>query len=233
MQTLTAILLAYGGLLVGYGSPLITYLILRRKARKESAGRPIIHIQWWKSFCWFLSAAFFMGAALWTVTIAQLFANLVLSLDEICPSLIAQDECYSAALDWQELCVVVGEVAFTALFITVCTILREVKRTSLPEYSYTLPILTSSHCLLVVSWLLCTPLTYPLRLFSLSGTDRWKSVSLSFALVAVLTYIVGTTLWIIALIKVFYAWRRTSRDRTSAGAQWPGGPETDIVLQDV
>lgn len=174
-----------------------------------------------------------MGAALWTVAIAELFANLVLSLDEICPSLITQDECYGAALDWQELCVVVGEVAFTAFFITVCAIFREAKRTSLPEYSYSLPILTCSHCLLVVSWLLCTPLTYPLRLFSLSGTDHWISVSLVFALVAVLTYIFGTTLWIIALAKVFYAWRRTSRDRTSAGAQWPGGPETDIVLQEV
>ena len=235
MKDLTAILLGYGGLLIGYGSPLIAYFLLRERAQRNSSDGPIIQIHWWKFYCWFLSAGLFMGAGLWTVSTASLFANLVSSLDETCPLLITPDECHSAAQTWKPSCVGLAEFALAAFITIAYTTYAEAKRTAAPppERAYPLVILTCSHCLLVVSWLLCTPLTYPLQFFSFVGTKYWTSVSSAFAFVAVVAYIFGTTLWIIALVRTFYAWRRRSRNRTPAGDQWPGEPERDFVLQEV
>lgn len=235
MQDLTAILLGYGGLLVGYGSPLLAYLILRRKAQRNSAGRPIMQIESWRSFCDVLSVGLFLGAMLWVVCIADLFADLVLSLRDICPSLVTPDECSRAALNWQTTCVGLAEAACTALIIILCTIYAEAKSTTEPppERLYQLVLLTWSHSLLVVSWLLCSPLTYPLKPFGLIGATHWTSVSSVFAFSAILTYIVGAALWIIALVKLFYAKRRMSRNGNPTGAQWPGGSERDVMLQDV
>lgn len=234
MQDLTAILLGYGGLLIGYGSPLIAYFTLRKKAQRNFPGRPIVQIPWWKLFCWFLSSRLFLGASMWTVATASLFANLVSSLDETCPFLITPDECRRAAHVWQLFCVGLVEFALAAVTIIAYTTYAEANRTaSPPERAYPLMVLTCSHCLLVVSWLLCTPLTYPLNFFSFVGTKRWTSASSAFAFVAIVAYIFGTALWIIALIRVFCAWWRRSMSRIPAGDQWPGEPERDFVLQEV
>lgn len=232
MQDLAAILLAY--LLIGYGSSLATYLILRRTAHRDSAGRPIIQIPSWKISCWLLTVGLFSGATEWIIAIASLFADLVSSLNETCPLLIRQDECRRAALDWQTTCVWLVEGACAAFCIIIATTHAEAKRTeSPPERAYPLVLLTCSHCLLVASWLLCTPLTYRLKLFSLVGPKHWTTVSSAFAFAAIMAYIFGTALGVIALIRVVYAWRRRARDRTPAGAQWSGDLESDVVLQDV
>ena len=234
MQDLTALLLAYGGLLVGYGIPIVTYIILRRKAQRQSAGRRIIQIRWWRSFSWLLSGGMLVGAASWTAAIASLFAHLVSSLDEICPSLITQEECSRAASDWETACVVLVEMACAAFIIIVRTTYKEAKSTERSaERSHPLVILACSHWLLVVSWLLTSPLTYPQKLFSLIGTNHWTSASSAFAICAILTYILGSTLWIIGFIRIFCAWRRKSRNRTRAGAQRSVGPERDIALEEV
>lgn len=235
MQDFIANLLSYGGLLFGYGLALAAYLRLRIKAQRESAGRPIFQVQRWKSFCYFLSRALLMVATIWSIAIALSFADLVLSLDEVCLSLITQDECYGAASSWQQNCIIVADVAFPVFVLTVGIVLREAKCTdSPPEHSYSLPVLTCSHFLLVVSSLMCTPLSYPLKLFNLTGTNHWISASLVLALIAVLAYILGTALWIVALARIFFAWRHRSRNRTPAGwPQWPGGLERDIALQEV
>lgn len=234
MQDLTAILLGYGGLLIGYGCPLITYLLLHKKAERNSPDRSIIRLPWWKLFSWFLSAGLFIGASLWTVVIAHLFADLVSSLDETCPLLITPDKCRRAAQVWQSTCVGLAEFAFAAFVIIAYTTYAEAKRTaSPPERAYPLVILTCSHCFLVVSWLLCTPLTYPLRLFGFVGTRYWTNASSGFAFVAIAAYIFGTALWIIALVRVFYTWWCRSRNRATAGARWTEEPGRDFVLQEV
>lgn len=234
MQAFNAVLLSYGGLLVGNGLPLVAYLILRRKAQRDSAGRPILRIHWWKSFCYFLSRALLLIAMGWSVAIAKLFADLVLSLDEVCPSLITQNECYSAASSWQTLCITVVEVALAVFVLTIGLVSREATRTdSPPERSYPLPVLTCSHILLIVSWLLCTPLSYPLKLFSLTGASHWIDASLVLAIIAVFAYIFGTALWIAAFARIFFAWRYQSRNRTPARPQWPGETERDIALQEI
>ncbi|CAF9942251.1 MAG: hypothetical protein ALECFALPRED_009631 [Alectoria fallacina] len=195
MHDLTTILLAYGGLLVGYGSPLVTYLILRSKAQKAAAGRPIIQMPWWKVFCCFLPTGLFIAGGLWAVAIALSYPDLVSSFDELCPSLIMQDQCGRAALNWQAACVGLGEGAVAAFVFIVGATHTEVKRTATtPERFYPLVILTCSHCLLVVSWLLCTPLATPLKIFNLVGSKNWTSVSSAFAFFAMTAYIFGTAL---------------------------------------
>ena len=147
MQDLAAILLAY--LLIGYGSSLATYLILRRTAHRNIACRPIIQIPSWNISCWLLTVGLFSGATEWIIAIASLFADLVSSLN---PLLIPQDECCRAALDWQTSRVWLVEGACAAFCIIIATTHAEVKRTeSPPERVYPLLLLTCSHCLLVAS----------------------------------------------------------------------------------
>lgn len=127
IKDLTAIPLAYGGLLSRYRSPLVTYLTLRRKAQKASTGRPVMQVPWWKSFCWFLSAGLIIGAA-WTSDIAVLFADLVSALDEICPILSTLDECRRAALDWLAICLGLGGGTVVTFIIIRTTYARNAAR---------------------------------------------------------------------------------------------------------
>ena len=235
MQDFDVTLLTFGGLIFGYGLLLVAYLRLRRKAQRDSAGRPIRQIQSLESSCYSLSRILLLVAMMWSVLIPLSFADLVLSLDEVCPSLITQDECYGAASSWRENCITLAEVAFAVFILTVGIVLREAKRNdSSPERSHPLPVLTSSNFLLVVSWLMCDLLSYPLKLFHLTGTNHWISASLALAFIAVLAYIFGTALWIAALARIFFAWRHKSRNRTPARQpQWPGGLDRDIALQEV
>ena len=234
MHDLTTALLIHGGLLVGYGSPLITYFILRRKALRSAAGRPTIQLPWWKSVCKFLSIGLFTGAIVWIVTIAVLFANLVSSMNEICPSLVTPDECSRATLQWQATCIGLIECACAAISIILWTVYAESNRTeSPPERAYPLVLITISHCLLVASWDMCTPLIFSLKAFGIIGTKYWIAVSSTFVFISILAYIIGTTLWIIALIRVFCAWRCRSRSETPAEEQWPGESERDVVLQEI
>ena len=233
MQDLSAILLGYEALFVGYGASLLTYFILRRKAKRNSGGQSIIQIKWWRYLCYSLYTGLFSGAIIWSVLIAILFADLVSLLDQICPALITPDACRYATLNWRMICIALGEVAAAAFILIVYTTLMEAKRTvSTPERSYPLAILTSSHFLLVVSWLLCTPLTYPLKLFSLTGTKSWTRASFAFAALAVSAYSFGTALWIIALLRVFYTCRHRSRNRSPDRAQWFGGTEAHVAQQE-
>ena len=152
-----------------------------------------------------------MAGGLWTtVTFALSYDHLVSSLDGLCPSLITQDQCLRAALNWQTVCVVLGEGAVTAFVFSVGATHAEVKRTATtPERFYPLVILTFPHCLLVVSWLLYTPLATPLKIFSLVESKNLTSVSSAFAFFAIMAYMFGTALWIIALVRVFFACRCT------------------------
>lgn len=156
-------------------------------------------------------------------------------LDETCPSLILQEECRRAASQWQLTCAGIGTFAFAAFILIVSETRAQAERTaSDPEPSHPLGLLAYSHCSLVVSWLLCTPLMYPLKLFSLFGTpDGWTAMSIVFAVGAITAYISGTTLWMLELVRTFCAWRRMWRNRTPAGAESPGGSERDVALQDV
>ena len=231
MQDLTTTFLVQGGLLVGYGSPLIAYLFLRRKARRTSAGRPIIQIQWWNSVCGFLCAGLLAGAIAWIIAIATLFAGLSYSLDDICPSLITQDECSRAKLHWDNICAGLIECGCAAIVFIMWMAHAAAKWTdSSPERTFPLILLTCSHCLFVASWLSCAPLNYSLEVFSIIGTKYWTAVSSAFAFLAILAYILGTTLWMLASISVFYAWRRRRRNRAPAQAPWPGEFERDLVL---
>lgn len=234
MQDRTAIILAFGSLLLGYGPPWAAYLILRRKAQRSRPGQPILLIPWWTLYCWFLSAALFLGASLWTTAIGNLLANLITSSGETCRSLTTQDQCRRAALNWQEACIGLGEGAVGAFLVVVCTTRAEAKRSAAPpERGYPFVVLAWSHGLLVVSWLLCSPLAYPLELSKLVGTERWPSVSIAFAFISITAYICGTALWIIALVRVYYARPGSSRIRNPAGENLPGGSERDVVLQEV
>ena len=234
MQGLTTTLLIHGGLLVGYGSPLITYLVLHRKAQRSAAGRPTIQLPWWKSVSKFLSIGLFTGAIVWIVTIAVLFGDLVFFMNETCPSLVTPDECSRATLDWQATCIGLIECACAAISIILWTAYAESNRMEAnPERAYPLVLLTISHGLLVASWDMCTPLIYSLKAFGIIGTKYWIAVSSTFAFISILAYIVGTTLWIIALIRVFYAWRRRSRSEMPAEEQWPGESDRDVILQEI
>lgn len=233
MQELSAILLGHEALFVGYGTSLLTYFILRRKAKRNSGGQPIVQIELWRHLCCFLYTGLCSGAIAWIVCIAILFADLVRFLDQICPALITPDECRYATLNWRMICIALGEVAAAAFILIVYMTLVEAKRTvSTPERCYPLAILTWSHSLLVVSWFLCTPLTYPLKLFSLTGSNSWICVSYAFAALAISAYTFGTALWIIAWLRMFYTCQHNSRNRTPDRAQWFGGTEAHVAQQE-
>ena len=173
-----------------------------------------------------------MGTAEWTIAIATLFNSL--SLDDTCPTLITQDECHRAVLDWQRYRIGLFAGAGVAFFIILVTTYVEAKRTqAYPERCYPLGVLVLSHCLFVVSWSLCTLLASPSILFDLAGTEHWVAVNSNLGFFAVTMYTFGVALWIIALVRVFYACWRTARERTPARALSLGESERDVVLQDV
>ena len=233
MQELSAILLGFGALLVGYGASLLTYFILRGRAKRDSGGQPINQIEWWRYLCCSLYTGLLSGAIIWSVCIAILFANLVPFLGQVCPALITLDECHYATLNWKMICIALGEVAVAACILILYMTMMEVRRTvSTPERSYPLAVLTWSHSLFVVSWLLCTALTYPLRLLSLTGTHSWIQVSYAFGAFAVSAYTFGTALWIVALLRVCYMCRDRSRNRTPDRAQRFGETGTHAAQQE-
>lgn len=223
MQDLFAIFCGYGGLLVGYGALLLAYFMLRREAQRNSGIRTFIQIHRWELLCLAFYTGLFSGALLWTIWIGTIFAYLEPELDQICPGLMAPDDCPHAALDWRLICILLAEIALAAFIVIVYTIRVEARRTVSPlERPWLLLLLTWSHCLLVISWLLCTPLTYPLKLFSLTGTSAWTRVSSGFAAGSIAAYTFGTALWIIALLRLFY---KSRQNRTADRAQWLGGLE--------
>lgn len=234
MQDLTASSIVLAGLLLGYSSLLLGFLILRRKARRTFTRQPVRQIEWWKQVCGFLCAGLHVGAIAWISAIADLFAGLGSSLDELCPSLISQAECIRATLRWQNISKGLVECGCAAIviiaWITRCAANWAVSNS---DHFYPIFLLASSHCLLVASWLFCAPLKYPLKLFILIGEQYWISVSSTFAFLAILVYIIGTSLWILASISVFYAWRCRPRDRTPAGERLPEELERDLIRLDM
>ena len=206
MQNLNTNILACGSVLLsGYVSLLVGYSVLRWKAQRISAGRPINEIPWWNSFCTSLSIALFALAVLWTVDLAALFADLADSMNTICPLLVAPDKCHHAALDWHLLCVAIGCVAAISFTILIYTTYAEATRTvtSPLERSYPFLLLSCSHCFSAASLLLCVPLLYPAKFFALVGPSHWTSASATFAFLAVVAYTFGTALWVVAAVRVF------------------------------
>ena len=218
-----------------YASFLIAYFVFRRKAQKVSAGRPIIQVPGWKSFCSSLTVGLFTGALLWTIDIAALFADLTDSMNGICPLLITPDECRDAALDWQMICVGIGWVAAIAFTILIYTTYTEATRTASPsERSYPFLLLSCSHCFSAASWLLCAPLFYPPKLFALVGPHYWVDASAVFAFFAIIAYTFGTALGIMAAVRMYcrrQRWRRASRSGTPVGGA--GASTGDFGLEDV
>lgn len=230
MKDLIASPIALGALLLGYVSLVLGFLILRRKARRTFSRQPVRQIPWWKRVCWYLCAGLVAGAIAWIGANADLFAGLVSSLDEICPSLVPQAECDRATDLWQDMCIALMECA-GVIIVIIAWIARGAANWTQPNSDHFYPIflLASSHCLLVASWLLCIPLMYPLQVFGIIGKRHWIDVSSMFAFFAVLGYMIGTALWILALISILYAWRSRPRNRTPAGEQWPGGLERELI----
>lgn len=236
-----------------YVSLLIGFLVLRRKARRTFSDRPTRHIEWWKRVCGCLCALLLAGAIPWIGVNAALFARLVSSLDEICPSLLSQDKCDLATAHWQSLCILLSEGVCAAILI-IAWFTRAAAKYTEPnsDHFYPLSILTASHCQFVTSWILCAPLIYPLEFFNTIGKRHWVGMSLSLAFFAVLQYIFGTTLCILASIRIYYAWRsrprdrtpqdrtpqdetpqdRTPQDRTPARRQWPRDLERELIRLD-
>ena len=236
LSYLTSILLLCSCFTAIYGSLIITYLILRRRARRAAAGLPIIQIPWWKVFCSRVWATLVAGAISWTLYNGILFTILISSLSKICPSLITQDQCEQVAQEWQLLLYVwiPGEALVAILALRWVMFLEANRPASAPERSYPWTLLACSHGMLVSAWLMCVPLLYPRELFKSTGTKHWTHVSTTFAWTAVLEHIIGTTVWIVALIKYHYVRRRRLFRRGAPdGAQWPGTQHGDIPLQDM
>ena len=233
MQELTATLLVHGILLAIYGSPLLVYLILRRKTQGNSAGRSIKR---WKLLRQYLCGKFLVTAVIWIVAIPYMFGHLIFSLDQICPSLVAPYACSPAMQGWQATCVALIECA-CALFIIILWVVyaRGSRTESLleRELSYRLALLDCSHCLFVVSWLMCIPLVYSRNAFSPVRSRYWDALCAFYAVSAITAYITGICLWIIAPVLAFRVWRRTWRNWTPAEAQWPGASDRDIALQEL
>ncbi len=234
MPDLKDYLLLNGGLLLGDALLLITYLILRRKAQRDSAGRWIFEIEWWQHVCRVLFSGLHVGAIIWISAITAMFANLIDSWDETCPSIITQDACSRAAFNWQTSCTGIVEFACAVLFVIVFVTYAEAKSPdTTPEHVFAIAILTWSHAMFLLSWFLCMPLAFPRLLFRLTGTRYWVAMSSNSAVVAITAFIVGVTLWIIACIRFSYALRHQARERASEGAHWPGTSDRDVPLQDV
>ena len=231
MQVHTAILLSHGGLLVGYGVLLLACLfVLHREAQRDSGGRTIIQIIRWQKICLALHTVLFSGAFMWILYIAIVFAHLVPYMDQICPTLIAPDDCLHAALTWRVICILLGEIALAAFIVIVYKIRK--RTVSPPERAWPLAALTWSHILLVVSWQLCTPLNYPLEVSSLIGTRAWTRVSSGFAAGSITAYTFGTALWIIALFRAFYTCRHRLRNGSFDGALGVGETEEHVGQED-
>ena len=233
MQDLTVALLSHGALLLGCGSAILAYILLRKKARESSPDCPILQIGWWRLVVKCFCAALLAGAIIWTISIAYLFALFTSFINKTCTTDIARKECNRAASDWENITATLIECGILAMIIILMSTYVEAKRTaSPPERSYPLVLLIWSHSLLMIVWFLCTPIKYSLKVFSLVGTEPWLAASLIIAFIAILVYITGITLWVIAVVRVFFAWLRKRMDRSS-GEEQGTDRGRDIELQDI
>ena len=220
MQDLTVTLLGHGAVLLGYGFLILAYILLHKKARKTAPDYPILQISWWQSIVKYFCAALLAGAIAWIIGIAHLFARLTSSMKITCRTHISQLECFIAESDWESSTIALIQCGIAAIFIILLLTYAESRRTaSPPERAYPLVLLIWSHGLLMISWFLCTPLRYSLVVFSLVGTEPWITASLIIAFIAILAYITGITLWIIAAVRVFFAWLRKEMNRSSGEEQ--------------
>ena len=217
MQDLTATLLAHGALLLGYGSLTLAYFLLRKKARNTFPTRPILQLTWWKVVSISLCEALLAGGLAWIIGMAHLFARLTSSMSRICTSHMSHRECADAASRWDNLTILLFYISCLTMGAILTVARGELYRTDTsPEGRYPLVLLSCSHGFLVTSWLLCTPLKHSLELFGLVGQEQWVTASLFIALFAILAYIIGISLWIIAATRVHLAWLRSrQRDRSS------------------
>ena len=233
MQQLTRTLLLYGSIFASYGSLFLSYIMLCRKAKRDSAGGSTNLAQKLKEIRKISCAMLFAVAIVWIVAIAHQLAHLDSPWDGACLSLIPQDKCEGAVRGWKDYSVWLANCLLAAIFAVVLTIYAETANMESSEKrSRPVTMLCCSHWLLFISWVLCSPLSDPLELLALVGPRHWTTVSLVLQFVAIVAYIVGITLWTIALIRVLYAWRR-SRTTRRTDAQWPRGSDRDIQLQDV
>lgn len=233
MQDLTITLLVLGALLLGYGSSILAYILLRKKARKTVPVSPILILSWWKSVVQYLCAALLAGAVGWLIGLAHLFARLTSAMNGICTTHLAPEDCSLAALEWQKCAVVLTSCGILDMILILMDTYAESKRTRAPpERSYPLALLAWSHGLLVTSWILCMPLKHSLRVFGLVGTGYWIPASLIIAPTAIVAYMTGIGLWLVAAVRVFFAWWRKEVVRSSGGERGINRGR-DIELQDM
>ena len=232
MEDHKILLLGQGALLLGHGVFIIGYFLLRKKARELSPDRSILLLGWWKSVLRFLCVVLLGGALAWTISNAVDFARLTSNMKTICLTHLTDEACARAIPQWKSLCSTSIEVSVLALFILLVSIYGEAKMTEAPpERAYPLAHLTWSYGMLLTSWMLETPLKYSLKAFSLQGTDQWTHSVYTFALVAILAYVLGSTLWITAVMRVFFAWLRKRIVRSPGEERRDRG--RDFVLQDM
>lgn len=223
-----------GGLLLVYSYLSLEFLVRRREARSTSSDGPVRQIGRWKRFCGHLCAVLLVGAIPWISAIPVIFASLGSSLNKFCPSLISQAECDRATLLWQQICSGLIGCACVAVVIIIWITQGAVNWTvSNSDHLYPIFLLASSHGLLVISFISCEPLKYPLEAFSIIGKRHWSGVITTIAFFAILAYIIGGALWILASIKVLYVWLSGRRDNTITREQWPGEFERELIRLDM
>lgn len=230
MEDLKTSLLVYGSLLMAYASPTTVYFLFRRRAQMLSNGQPIIQIPWWKFFCKCFCLALTFGAIAWIGTIGLLFGHLVHAMNRICPTLTSREGCGRATEGWHTASVLLIQCGCLAIIVIGYRTRAESNRTlqSPAESPYPLVLLICSHTLLVVSWIVCRPLRYSLEIFSIVGTNYWITASIACGFVAILAYIVGITLWAVALVRWYFAWLRGEGRRRPAETQGPRRTESPI-----
>ena len=233
MQDLKPTFLVLGALLLGYGSSILTYILLRKKALKTVPDLPILILSWWMTVVQFLCFALLAVAIAWLIGLAHLFARLTSLMNGICITHFAPEDCDFAALDWQKCVMVLTSAGVVDMILILWFTHKESKVTHAPpERTYPIAVLTWSHGMLVTSWILCTPLMHPLRVFGAVGPDSWIVTSMMIAPFAILAYVTGISLWLAAVVRVFFAWQRTEIGRSSGGQRGVNRGR-DFELQDM
>ena len=82
---------------------------------------------------------------------------------------------------------------------------------------------------------MCTPLTYSIEVFNVLGTNYWVTASAVFAFVAIFVYILGTTVWTIAVIRIYFIWQRDQDRNRNPARREPrlGESDRDIALWEI
>ena len=233
MQDLKITLLVVGAVLLGYGSFILAYVLLRKKARKTVPDLPIRILPWWMTVVQCVCAALLAGAIGWLIGLAHLFARLTSAMNGICTTHFSPEDCSRAALDWQKCAFVLISCGVLEMVLILYLTYEESRRTHAPpERAYPLALLGWSHGLLVASWILCTPFKHPLRVFGVVGAESWITASMMVAPFAIMTYLTGISLWLFAVVRVFFAWQRKEIGRSSGGQRGINRGR-DIELQDM